>query len=131
MDAFATVEDYEARWGALDEDEAERVEYLLRDASAYIAAELVACGIDYSDPDELLKANLIAVTCAVAHRVYQVSDDRAGITQWAQSGIGLSESYSFANPSGDMYLTAAERRRLGITGAHICVKEVVACEGRG
>lgn len=107
MEAFATVEDYEARYGAVD-DEA-RVSTLLSDASAFIAAQP-----GFAQPTEEPGAsNLVRVTCAVVYRSL-VSGAWAGLSSVSQGVDGYSASASVYNPSGDFYLTKAEKSALGI-----------------
>ena len=39
--------------------------------------------------------------------------DRAGVSQSTQTAGSFSESMSYSNPDGDLYLTSAERKSLG------------------
>ena len=129
---FATVEDLEARWRPLSEDEQARADVLLADASAYIASMMSAAGASYTDPDDLLESALRSVTCNVVKRAMDSPGGYTGLTQYTQGAIGYSESMSYANPNGDMYLTKAEKRLLGIgTGTFGTVRPAVhAPDGR-
>ena len=73
MYSFATVQDYEDRYGGV-EDTAQ-LGVLLSDASAYIAAQP---GFEYAgstDPRyEAQWANLTRVTCSVVHRALSAGD---------------------------------------------------------
>lgn len=113
MDAFATVEDYEARYG--DVDDTERITQLLWDASMFIAAQP---GFILRSGDELQAANLVRVTCAVVHRALSAGD-WAGLTNLSQSGGGYSASVTIANPTEDFYLTRADKQALGFAGVHV------------
>lgn len=113
--AFATVEDLEARWHDLDSDEEAKASTLLDDAGAMLAA-LVAV-----DPTDEQQATLLKiVSCSMVIRSMQASEsDAYGVSQ-LDYGMGpFSQAAHFANPNGDMYLTAQEKRMLGITGGFI------------
>lgn len=113
MEAFATVEQYLAKYDS-DQDE-ERILEWLEDATSLICAELDASGVDYSDPDEDFADTLMRVCRDVAHRAL---DSGAGIpfgaSQFSETTGSISDSFTLANPYGDLFLTKAERRRLGI-----------------
>lgn len=113
MDAFATVADLKRRTTVSDE---ERAETALMDASVIMVAAMKKSGVDYSSPDELQQAALVAVCCNMVKRTLAVDDDIPGVTQYSQGANGFSESWSYANPSGDLYMTKAERQMLGIHG---------------
>ena len=113
MEPFATVEDYEARCG--EAEDPERVKTLLGDASAFIASQP---GFSRDEADEVKEANLVRVTCAVVDRALSAGD-LAGFQSVSQGAGGQTASVSVYNPSGDFYLTKAERRALGIGGGRI------------
>ena len=109
MEPFATAEDYRARFDDVIADE--RLDTLLADASAYIAAQP---GFELRD-DDVQAANLVRVTCAVVHRSISAGD-LAGVQTYTQTGIGYSASVTPSNPGEDFYLNKAERKTLGIGG---------------
>lgn len=113
MEAFATLEDYETRYG--EAEDPERVNTLLGDASAFIAAQP---GFSRDEADEVKEANLARITCAVVDRSLSAGD-LAGFQSVSQGAGGQTASVSVYNPSGDFYLTKAERRVLGIGGGRI------------
>ena len=79
MTPFATLEDYEARYGK--PEDAERVETLLADASAFIASQP---GFAVREGDDLQAAALTAVTCALVNRkmlAEMAVNDKAAFTQ--------------------------------------------------
>ena len=43
-------------------------------------------------------------------------DDMSGVSQGTQTAGSYSESLTWANPSGDIYLTASEKESLGGDG---------------
>lgn len=60
------------------------------------------------------EGTLRRVTCAAVIRALQ-SGDMAGVTQSSQTAGPFSQSWSYSNPSGDLYLTKQEKRSLGGT----------------
>ena len=105
MEAFATVGDLEARWRPLSDAEKARAEVLLDDASVLVAGSGARTGS--------AEAKRIVV-CSMVKRVMMSPVDRPSVES-AQTTVGpFSESLSYANPSGDLYMTSAEKRMLGI-----------------
>ena len=108
--AFATVEDLEARWKPLDDDQQAVAEALLDDAAAIIAAT-----VPIREDDELQAAVLKAVNCSMVKRAMFAADGGTpGITQGSMTADVYTQSWTFSNPSGDLYLSASERRALGV-----------------
>lgn len=106
MAAYATAAELEASWRPLSEEERARADALLADASAVIDAELRGRA-----PDPLVAS---VVARAMARRSMASPGSQAGI-QAASMGAGdYTESWTYANPTGDLYLTASERRMLGM-----------------
>lgn len=103
---FASVDDLEARFRPLSLDEKTRAGTLLKDASALIRDECPrwaqAC------PD-----SLVAVCCQAVIRRMVLPDSQVGVSTTQQTAGSFSESLTYANPMGDLYLTRSERRRLG------------------
>lgn len=113
--AFATVDELEARWRELTEDEQAQAEVLLDDAAAMLAALV---GVDESDEAQ---AKLLGiVSCSMVRRSMTASEsDAYGVSQ-IDYGMGpFSQAAHFSNPNGDMYLTASERSLLGVGGSYI------------
>ncbi|WP_455136342.1 Gp19/Gp15/Gp42 family protein [Thermophilibacter sp.] len=113
MAAYATLDDYEARYG--ETDQPERVKVLLDDASALIDSQP---GFAFRPEDETQRSNLKRVTCSIAHRS-MTSGDLDGVTQYSQNAVGYSAQLTYANPSGDLYITSQEKRSLGIGAGRI------------
>lgn len=112
--AYATVSDLEARWRALNEDEQARAEVLLEDAATYLDA-LVSI-----DPDDEEQQKVLSrVSCSMVQRVMSSDTDTYGLASTSMSAGVYSQSMTFANPSGDFYLTGFEKQLLGVTGAKI------------
>lgn len=119
MSTFATIEDYEARYGSvLDQD---RVTTLLGDASNYLTAlYFLEWGEEYKAGEHILfDLNVCAVTCSIVSRVTNVPAGMEGVSQASQGADSYSASYTFANPTGDIYITKSERERLGFGGSGV------------
>ena len=111
---FATFDDYAARYDAAEAD-AERVGVLLDDASAIVAASLPA-GFDPAALAPLLKSTV----CAMVNRAF-VASGMAGVSNYSEGAAGITASVTYANPSGDLYMTATEKAALGIGGGFVGV----------
>lgn len=109
--SYATVADYEARYGEVDDTE--RVSTLLSDATAFVDAQ---AGFRFDPSDRVQQANLVRVVCAVVYRSMSAGD-LAGVSSYSQGAVGYTASVSVYNPSGDFYLTKAEKQALGIRGS--------------
>ena len=116
MAPFATFLDYQDRYDAGGYDE-RRISTLLLDASALIASYLP----DTADTAELSQS-LTAITCAMVNRAASAARGGfAGVSNYSEGAAGMSASVTFANPSGDLYLTASEKQTLGIGAGRIGV----------
>lgn len=112
MEAFATVEDLEQRWRPLSDDERKRAAVAIEDATAFIASQ--------ADTDRSSVGVLRAVCCAVAKRQMMPSAVSFGgqemepLKQLSYTGGPYTLSGTPVNPTGDMYLTSAEKGMLGV-----------------
>lgn len=112
--AYATVEDLEAQWRTLTDEEQARAEVLLDNAGVYLDALVKV------DPDSTEQAQVLrTVSCSMVQRVMSAGMDTYGVSQASMSAGVYSQSMTFANPSGDFYLTGFEKMALGINGAKI------------
>lgn len=116
LESFATVSQLAARYPVKDADR-ERAEQLLADASTIIRSEI---------PESRLtrdKSILEMVVCAMVQRSLAASstlgDGLAGVSQSSQSAGPFSQSGTFTNPTGDLYLSKSEKRRLSSTFGQI------------
>lgn len=113
--AYAEVSDIELRWRTLDETEQTRAAALIDDASAMLDA-LVDVDDDNHEQCELLQA----VCCNMVIRAMSATGaDSFGASNMSMTAGAYSQSWTYANPSGDMYLTKMEKRLLGITTGYI------------
>lgn len=113
--AFATYEDLEARWRPLSQAERDRAEVLLGDAAVFLSAQV---RVDEADGNQM--AALKIVSCSMVQRAMNASaNDAFGVTESTIKADIYSQTLSFANPSGDLYLTGSEKRLLGITSSYL------------
>ena len=114
--AYADVEDIELRLQrTFSESETANVEALLDSASA-VLNKLVKVVEGDSEQAELLK---FVCTNMVCRSVSANGMDVLGASQASVTAGPYTQSFSFATPSGDMYLTKLEKRLLGITSGYI------------
>lgn len=102
---FAQVPDLESRWHALTESEKTQAKFLLSDASQLIVDTMPG----YADASAL---TLTGIVCAMVKRA-MLAGDNAGVSSTQQTTGPFNESVSYTNPLGDLYLTKAEKQRLG------------------
>ena len=103
---FANVKDVEARWHPLTEAERERCKTLIGDATQIIKDECPRW--ETASPRT---RRMIVV--AMVKRAMNTDDQKLGVTNSQQTAGSFSESFTYSNPMGDLYLTKAERNRLG------------------
>lgn len=117
MGSFASVAQYEARYG--DADDPEALAEVLMDATREIAAELDKAGIAYADPDPGFADRLMQACRSMAYRAMGQSapDVPFGATQFSEGADGYTQSFSISNPYGEVYMAKSERRLLGLGGA--------------
>lgn len=102
---FAVAGDLAARWRPLLDAERETAETLLSDASDLIMTQCPRWR-------EASATTLRRIACQMVKRA-MIAMDRAGVSQSTQTAGSFSESMSYSNPDGDLYLTASERKSLG------------------
>lgn len=107
--AFATAQDLADRWHALTTDEQAKATALLDDAADLIRTTCPKWR-DAAEP------TLKRVSCAAVKRAMLNGDDAAGVTQHTETAGAYTESFSYSNPAGDLYLTASEIESLGGPG---------------
>lgn len=111
---FATVDDLPKGWRPLTLAEKARAEGLLGKASRAIRAELPS--VDARILAGRLDPDLVTdVVCDMVRRQLSTPVDREPATQVQQSAGPFSTGITYANPTGEPFLTKAERRRLGIS----------------
>lgn len=113
MKTFASVDDLAVRWRELQSNEEGKAVALLDDATAMLSGELAKAGIAVDETNAVQAANLRAVCCAMVRRAMDSSEDGA-YTQTSMTAGPYTQSWTPANPHGDMYLTNTERKTLGL-----------------
>lgn len=119
MAQHASLDDLKELWPGSSLDEA-RAGALLPLVSAAIDSMCTSDGID---PESIDADVLRLVTCQAATRMIMTSDAGYGVTQQSWGASPYSGSASYANPTGDLYLTKTEKDLLGIGKAwagYIC-----------
>lgn len=106
--SYATVEDLEQRWRKIVDDERPRVEALLWDAAVEIDA-IAPRPAEMTDADWATRK---VVSCRMVKRAIQQEDVGSGVEQLSQTAGPFGIQTRFANPTGDLYLTKADRRLL-------------------
>lgn len=125
--AFALVSDIEARWRDLSTDEELRAGILIDDASAMLSSMVTV-----DAHDEQQAALLKTVCCSMVIRSMSASAaENYGVSQASMTAGAYTQSWTYSNPSGDMYLTKLEKKLLGITSSYIgSIKPVInGCYG--
>nr|DAV56288.1 MAG TPA: hypothetical protein [Caudoviricetes sp.] len=114
MGAYATVEELESRWRPLSDIEEARAETRLADASMLISSTCKQHGVELDDKSEDGKRMLSFISCEMVKRSMMAPVDQAPMSNWSQAAGGYSESATYVNPTGDLYLTSGEKKLLGI-----------------
>ena len=113
--AFADVSDVEARWRELTDEEHDRASVLIDDASAMLAAQVA---VDASDVEQVRLLNIVC--CSMVIRAMSATEaDSYGASSMTMTAGPYTQSWSYSNPTGDMYITKSEKRLLGITSSYI------------
>ena len=113
--AYAEVSDIETRWRDLSTDEESRATALLDDASTMLNGL-----VDVDAADDAQLQLLKIVCCSMVIRAMSASEyDAFGASQMSMTAGPYTQQFTYANPSGDMYLTKMEKRLLGITSSYI------------
>lgn len=113
--AYATVSDLEARWRTLDEDERAVAEVKLSDASVYLRGRVP--DLDQRVADGVLDPDIPKiVVCGMVKRAMNTPGLGAdgGLASAQQSAGPFSQSLTYSNPDGNLFLSKAEKQLLGI-----------------
>lgn len=121
--SYATVEQYQARYGAVSDTS--MLQECLDDASAAINAALARAGIDYTQPSEDFSDRLMRVCRSMANRVMPTDNDiPQNVTSMSMGAVGFSESYNFATTYGTPKLIKSDYEMLGISST--CYRSIQA-----
>lgn len=127
MAEYATVEDYEARYGTLSESEASRVEALISDASLKVDALVERHGVDAAKKKDVLAA----MTCEYVHykRQFAVGSNVSSVMHQAGS---FMESYNMRAEMGfDKWARLYFGDALGISGGAATTAKVAIHDRSG
>lgn len=102
--SFASSADLKARWPELPDEQVAGT--LLSDASQLIRDTCPGWA-------GASTATLKAITCAMVKRALISGTDNAGLSSAQETAGPYSQTMTYANPTGDLYLTRAEKQRLG------------------
>ena len=107
-DVFATVEDLEARWHKLTDDEQAIAASKLADATDILKARC-------KDWERQPANRLARICCAMVKRSMQADvQNPNALSQFAQTAGPFSESGTYSNPNGDLYPLRSELKDLGV-----------------
>ena len=93
--AYATVEQLETRWRALDADEQLKASALLDDASAYLDVQIEKYGIDA----EARAAVISSLCCDLVQRRMDGMETNSALSAITQTAGAFSETWSYAASS--------------------------------
>lgn len=84
-----------------------------------LSAMMAQSGVEIDPEDEAQAKALNMVSCAMVQRVMSVDEDIYGVTKGSMTADVYSQTWTYDNPTGDMYVKKQEKDLLGITGAYI------------
>lgn len=111
---FADEAYYAEHFGTPPAKITDRLDAELARASRFVRAECP--GVDERIADEELDPDVAADVVCEMVKAAASSPAEVGVTQAQQTSGPYSQSMTFANPTGDLYLTKSQRRRLGCGG---------------
>lgn len=117
MKNFASIEDIEALWRPLSQEETNRAEALLPviSDSLRFEAEKVGKDLDSMTSEDKALANVAkSVTVDIAARTLMTSTNTEPMTQMSQSALGYAVSGTFLVPGGGLFIKKSELARLGL-----------------
>ena len=116
---FATTADLEKFWRPLNDSEKTRAEYLLELASDNLRQIALNAGKDIQkmlDDDKLLENTLKQIVMESVKRSMLTPVDQKPITQGSMTAGPYAETFTFANPAGDIWWKDKELKLLGLKG---------------
>lgn len=119
MSAFATVEQLEAYWKALNETEETRAELMLDMASdrLRVIGEQVGVDVDAKVAASTAYASVARwVVMEATKRAMLTPTNQPPVESWSQTAGPYSENYKYTNPSGDLWFKKSELSSLGLYG---------------
>ena len=117
LEPFATIDDLSVLWRALESDEEERAEELLKTVSHVLRVEAKKVK---KDLDLMVKADesyayvVKSVLVDIVARTLMTSTRQEPMTQYSESALGYSVSGSFLVPGDGLFIKDNELKRLGL-----------------
>ncbi len=120
MANFASVEQLEAFWKALDAGEEARAEVLLELASARLREIGYDVEVDVDAQVAARESYAITIRWVVMEAVKRAMltpTDVPPVDTYSQTAGPYSENYKYTNPSGDLWFKKSELQSLGLYGS--------------
>ena len=114
---YTTIDDVEALFRTLSEDEKERAAQLIPIVEDAIRQEAINRGRNLDEMVEngqLITNVLVSVVVDVIGRTLNASTTAEPMSQYSQSALGYSMSGTYLVPGGGLFIKNNELRRLGI-----------------
>lgn len=108
-ESFAKIWDLEARWRPLQASEVQRADVLLSDASAKVRRRFPTVDARITAGD-LEAQEVAAVVAGMVRRA--MTQPAEGVLSVSQGAGPFSQTQQYANPNGNLYLTAEDVRTL-------------------
>lgn len=117
---FATLADYELRYGAVADGDGDKVAALLADACDMLLAAYESRWGEYRQGEHgAFDRAACAVACSIVSRAANVPLGLAGASQYSQTAGSYNASVTFANPTAELWVGKADLKRLGLAGCRI------------
>lgn len=124
MEPFATLADLEISWPSITLDQAEDAPQKLVEASLIIRA--LKPDIDALILAELMDPDLPKmVVCGMVKRALKTPDAGEGIGTTQHTTGPFTQSFTYTNPDGNLYLAKLDRKLLGIGAAQAFVVDLM------
>lgn len=114
---YTTIDDVEALFRTLSEDEKDRAAQLIPIVEDAIRQEAINRGRNLDEMVEngqLITNVLVSVVVDVIGRTLNTSTTAEPMSQYSQSALGYSMSGTYLVPGGGLFIKNSELRRLGI-----------------
>lgn len=117
VEPFATVDDLRDRWPSLPSDKEDTAQVLLGDASVMLRRECPDVDVRIESVPPLLDPSIPKmIVCWMVKRAMLTGDVGDGVSSHQQTAGPFSQSVSFSNPMGNLFLRSSERKMLGCGG---------------
>lgn len=117
MESFATIQDLNALWRSLSQEEETRAESLLPVVSDRLRIEAENVGKDIDQQMIISPAyrNVVkSVVVDIVARTLMTSTDKEPMSQFSESALGYSVSGTFLTPGGGLFIKRDELKALGL-----------------